>query len=107
MNGSTNKELLNEIIKEQKLQAIKQFQLSADFSIFMNKQESFNQKISSLLYSDSDTNSEGYIEKQNKISERVLDLEVKNKVTAGKVAISILILTAIGGFVWKAISILD
>ena len=100
MSDLTNKQLLNEIIKEQKIQAI-------EFSTFMNKQEKFNQKIASLLYSDSDTNSEGYIEKQNKISERVLDLEVKNKVTAGKVAISVLILTAIGGIVWKAISILD
>ena len=107
MSDLTNKQLLNEIIKEQRLQAVKQLQLSADFSIFMNKQEKFNQKIASLLYSDSDTNSEGYIEKQNKISERVLDLEVKNKVTAGKVAISVLILTAVGGLVWKAISILD
>ena len=100
MSDLTNKQLLNEIIKEQKIQAI-------EFSTFMNKQEKFNQKIASLLYSDSDTNSEGYIEKQNKISERVLDLEVKNKVTAGKVAISVLILTAVGGLVWKAISILD
>ena len=100
MSDLTNKQLLNEIIKEQKIQAI-------EFSTFMNKQEKFNQKIASLLYSDSDTNSEGYIEKQNKISDRVLDLEVKNKVTAGKVAISVLILTAVGGLVWKAISILD
>ena len=107
MNDLTNKQLLNEIIKEQKLQAIKQLQLSADFSIFMNKQEKFNQKISSLLYSDSDTNSEGYIEKQNNNTGRILDLEIKNKVTAGKVAISFLILTAIGGIVWKAISIFD
>jgi capsid portal protein len=107
MNSLTNKDLLNEIIKEQKLQAVKQLQLSADFSTFMNKQESFNQKISSLLYSDSDTNSEGYIEKQNKNTERILELEIKNKVTAGKVAISVLILTAIGGIVWKAISIFD
>jgi len=103
----TNKFLLEEIHKEQREQAKKQLQLSADFSNFMNKQEAFNQKISSLLYSDSDTNSTGYIEDHNKLSERVLDLEVKNKITAGKIAISVVILTAIGGAVWKMLSILD
>mgnify|MGYP003639514703 FL=1 len=107
MNDLTNKQLLNEIIKEQKLQAIKQLQLSADFSVFMNKQEKFNQKIANLLYSDSDTNSEGYIEKQNKNTERILDLEIKYKVTAGKVAISVMIFSIIGGLVWKAISLFD
>lgn len=107
MNSLTNKQLLNEIIKEQKEQAVKQLQLSADFSVFMNKQEKFNHKIANLLYSDSDTNSEGYIEKQNKNTERILELEIKNKVTAGKIAISVLILTVIGGLVWKAISIFD
>jgi len=103
----TNKFLLEEIHKEQREQAKKQLQLSADFSNFMNKQEAFNQKISSLLYSDSDTNSTGYIEDHNKLSERVLDLEVKNKITAGKIAISVVILTAIGGAIWKMLSILD
>ena len=107
MNDQTNKQLLNEIIKEQKLQAVKQLQLSADFSVFMNKQEKFNQKIANLLYSDSDTNSEGYIEKQNKNTERILDLEIKYKVTAGKVAISVMIFSIIGGLVWKAISLFD
>ena len=107
MNDLTNKQLLNEIIKEQKLQAVKQLQLSADFSVFMNKQEKFNQKIANLLYSDTDTNSEGYIEKQNKNTKRILDLEIKNKVTAGKVAISVLILTSVGGLVLKVISIFD
>jgi len=103
----TNKTLLEEIHKEQRIQAEKQFQLSADFSSFMNKQESFNKRITSLLYSDTDTNSTGYIEDHNKLSERVLDLEVKNKVTAGKVAISVIIVSAIGTAVWKLISILD
>lgn len=103
----TNKFLLEEIHKEQRLQAEKQLQLSADFSVFMNKQETFNKRITSLLYSDSETNSTGYIENQNKLGERVLDLEVKNKVTAGKVAISVIIVSAIGTVVWKLISILD
>jgi len=103
----TNKFLLEEIHKEQKEQAQKQLQLSADFSNFMNKQEAFNKRVTSLLYSDTDTNSTGYIESHNKLSERVLDLEVKNKVTAGKVAISVIIVSAIGTAVWKLISILD
>jgi predicted Zn-dependent protease len=100
MSNQTNKQILNEILKEQKEQAKKQFQLAADFSVFMNK-------IEGLLYSDSDTNSEGYIEKQNNNSDRILSLEIKNKVTAGKVAISIVILSIIGGFVWKVIGLVE
>jgi len=103
----TNKILLEEILKEQKIQAQKQLQLSSDFSNFMNKQSAFNQKISSLLFADSETNRAGYLANHDALDKRVLDLEVKNKITAGKVAISIVIISAIGSVIWKLISILD
>tara|TARA_B110000116_G_C16659834_1_gene501174 strand:- start:299 stop:598 length:300 start_codon:yes stop_codon:yes gene_type:complete len=98
--ATTNKALLQEILDEQK-------RLSKEMSDAINNQNLFNQKIENLLYSDSNTNSEGYIEKQDKNTERILDLEVKNKVTAGKVAISVIILSAIGSLMWKLIGILD
>ena len=98
--ATTNKALLQEILDEQK-------RLSKEMSDAINNQNLFNQKIENLLYSDSNTNSEGYIEKQDKNTERILDLEVKNKVTAGKVAISVIILSAIGSVIWKLIGFLD
>jgi hypothetical protein len=103
----TNKILLEEILKEQKELAKQQLNIASDFSIFMNKQQMFNQRISGLLETDSATNQKGALESLEDVKVRVLDLEVKNKVTAGKVAMSVLILTTIGTFVWKLIGILD
>lgn len=103
----TNKVLLEEIHKEQIKLATQQLQIASDFSVFMNKQQMFNQRISGLLESDSSTNQKGALESLDNVMVRVLDLEVKNKVTAGKVAMSVLILSVIGTFVWKIIGIFD
>jgi hypothetical protein len=103
----TNKILLEEIHKEQIKLAKQQLKIASDFSIFMNKQQMFNQRISGLLESDPSTNQKGALEVLENVKVRVLDLEVKNKVTAGKVAMSIVILSVIGTFVWKLIGILD
>jgi len=103
----TNKILLEEILKEQRELAVQQLQISSDFSNFMNKQNMFNQRISGLLESDSATNTKGAMEDLGDLKDRVLDLEVKNKITAGKVAISVLILTAVGTFVLKLLGLFD
>jgi len=96
----TNKALLQEILDEQK-------RLSNEMASAINNQNLFNQRITTILNSDSDTHQKGLVEGLSDVKIRVLDLEVKNKVTAGKVAISVIILTAIGGAVWKLIGILD
>ena len=96
----TNKALLQEILDEQK-------RLSNEMASAINNQNLFNQKITSVLNSDGDTNQKGLVENLKDVKNRVLDLEVKNKVTAGKVAISVIILTAVGSAVWKLIEILD
>lgn len=97
---TTNKALLQEILDEQK-------RISNEMSDAINNQNLFNQRIKSILNSDEDTHQKGLVESLSDVKNRVLDLEVKNKVTAGKVAISVIIFSAIGGAVWKLIGILD
>jgi len=96
----TNKILLEQILDEQK-------RLSSEMSSAINNQNLFNQRITTILNSDGDTNQKGMVENLEDVRTRVLDLEVKNKVTAGKVAISVIILSAIGSVIWKLIGILD
>ena len=98
--ATTNKALLQEILDEQK-------RLSKEMSDAINNQNLFNQRITSVLNSDGDTHQKGLVESLSDVKNRVLDLEVKNKVTAGKVAISVIILSAIGSVIWKLIGILD
>jgi len=96
----TNKILLEQILDEQK-------RLSDEMASAINNQNLFNQRITTILNSDGDTNQKGLVENLSDIRSRVLDLEVKNKVTAGKVAVSVIILSAIGSVIWKLISVLD
>ena len=96
----TNKILLEQILDEQK-------RLSGEMSSAINNQNLFNQRITNILNSDGDTNQKGLVENLEDVRTRVLDLEVKNKVTAGKVAVSVIILSAIGSVIWKLIGILD
>jgi len=96
----TNKILLEQILDEQK-------RLSDEMASAINNQNLFNQRITTILNSDGDTNQKGLVENLSDIRSRVLDLEVKNKVTAGKVAVSVIILSAIGSVIWKLIGILD
>lgn len=103
----TQKEIISEIREEQKTMAAMQYRLAADLSTFFNKQELFNQRISDILENDEKTNKKGLVEEVADISARVDDIEIKNKVTAGKIAVTATILTFIGGVVLKAINIFD
>ena len=98
--ATTNKQLLQEILEKQKI-------VYRDLSDFKNEQYLFNQKVRSVLNSDDKTNQKGLVEGLSDVSERVLDLEIKNKVTAGKITISLVIVSAIGSAVWKIIGLLD
>ena len=97
---TTNKAMLQEILEQQRI-------FYKELSDFKNEQNLFNQKVKNVLNSDDETNQKGLVEGLSDVSDRVLDLEVKNKVTAGKVAISLVIVSAIGGAVWKIIGVLD
>lgn len=103
----TQKEIISEIREEQKTMAEMQYRLAADLSNFFNKQELFNQRISDILENDEKTNKKGLVEEVTDISNRIDKIELKEKVTAGKIAVTVTILTFIGGVVLKAINIFD
>jgi len=103
----TQKEIISEIREEQKTMAEMQFRLAADLSNFFNKQELFNQRISDILENDEKTDKKGLVYEVAEVSKRVDEIELKGKVTAGKIAVSVTILTFIGSAVWKIINIFD
>mgnify|MGYP001046152693 FL=1 len=103
----TQKEIISEIREEQKSMAEMQFRLAADLSNFFNKQELFNQRISDILENDEKTDKKGLVYEVAEVSKRVDEIELKGKVTAGKIAVSVTILTFIGSAVWKLINIFD
>jgi hypothetical protein len=103
----TQKEIISKIREEQKTMAEMQFRLAADLSNFFNKQELFNQRISDILENDEKTDKKGLVYEVAEVSKRVDEIELKGKVTAGKIAVTVTILTFIGGMVLKAINIFD
>tara|TARA_R110000782_G_scaffold105611_1_gene193594 strand:- start:324 stop:638 length:315 start_codon:yes stop_codon:yes gene_type:complete len=103
----TQKEQLAEIRTEQLNMAQKQLKLAADFSSYMNKQDLITQRLFDILETNPLTKRKGIIEDIEELKPRVEQLESKYNITAGKVSISVIILTAVGGFIWKLISILD
>jgi len=103
----TQKEIISEIREEQKTMAEMQFRLAADLSNFFNKQELFKQRISDILENDEKTDKKGLVYEVAEVSKRVDEIELKGKVTAGKIAVTVTILTFIGGMVLKAINIFD
>lgn len=103
----TQKEIISEIREEQKTMADMQFRLAADLSNFFNKQELFNQRISDILENDEKTDKKGLVYEVAEVSKRVDEIELKGKVTTGKIAVTVTILTFIGGMVLKAINIFD
>ena len=103
----TQKELITEIREEQKVMASKQLQLSADFSTFMNKQDAFNQKITDLLETNPLTKRKGVVEDLEDLKVRTEKIETSRKVTAGKVAIGITILTIVGSLALRLFSLFD
>jgi len=104
---ATNKQILEEILEQNKELARKQFEISLQFSDYQNKQELFNQKINDLLETNPLTKRMGFIEKAELNEARIIALETKNKVTAGKIFVAVTILSAIGGIIWKLLSIFD
>lgn len=103
----TQKDLILEIRQEQKRMAKEQLNLAASLSSFLNKQELFNQRISDILENDEKTDKKGLVYEVEYNSNRIDEIEINSKVTAGKIAISVTILTFIGSAIWKLITIFD
>ena len=91
----TNKDLLNEILVQNKDLARKQLDLAAQFSAYQNEQELRFYKIESYLKSDPDTNTEGAIEKLSRIDKKLTALEkdIIKKSTTFAVGASALIIS--------------
>ena len=78
----TNKELIERVLESQNLALKNDLQYAANISIIMNRQDElkkqqddFNLKISSLLFTDSDTNRLGYIASHDNLDKRVSKIE--------------------------------
>ena len=80
MSDLTNKQLLNEIIKEQRLQAQKQLQLAADFSNYMNKTDLKFNEILSLLESNDKTKQKGVIEQVSLNTDDISKIKTDKKI---------------------------
>tara|TARA_R110002111_G_scaffold219870_2_gene282025 strand:- start:887 stop:1192 length:306 start_codon:yes stop_codon:yes gene_type:complete len=80
MSDLTNKQLLNEIIKEQRLQAQKQLQLAADFSAYMNKTDLKFNEILSLLESNDKTKQKGVIEQVSLNTDDISKIKTDKKI---------------------------
>ena len=80
MSDLTNKQLLNEIIKEQRLQAQKQLQLAADFSSYMNKTDLKFNEILSLLESNDKTKQKGVIEQVSLNTDDISKIKTDKKI---------------------------
>ena len=92
---ATNKQILEEILEQNKELAKKQFDLAAQFSTYQNEQEMRFYKIESYLKSDPETNTEGAIEKLSRIDKKLTALEkdIIKKSTTFAVGASALIIS--------------
>lgn len=98
----TNKEQLSEIREEQKRMAAEQLKIASDISIFMNKQDKFNQRIEMILLNDSETGNHGLVTKVHRLSNKVLELETDKKIAYGRATL----LIGIGAVAWKGVTFL-
>lgn len=84
----SNKDLLSKVINQNTDLAKKQFELSLQFSDYQNSQDKRFTKIERYLTSDSETNTEGAIEKLNRIEKWIQDLDTKSKIQSTKYGIA-------------------
>ncbi len=96
----TNKEQLTEIREEQKRMATEQLKIASDLSIFMNKQDKFNQRIEMILLNDTETGNHGLVTKVHKLNTKMSELETDKKVAYGKMTL----LIGLGAVAWKVVT---
>lgn len=96
----TNKEQLTQIREEQSRMAKEQLKIASDLSIFMNKQDKFNQRIEMILLNDSETGNHGLVTKVHKLNTKVSELETDKKVAYGRATL----LVGLGAVIWKVVT---
>ena len=96
----TNKEQLTEIREEQKRMYTEQLKIASDLSIFMNKQDKFNQRIEMILLNDTETGNHGLVTKVHKLNSKISELETDKKVAYGKITL----LVGLGAVAWKVVT---
>ena len=96
----TNKEQLTEIREEQKRMANEQLKIASDLSVFINKQDKFNQRIEMILLNDTETGNHGLVTKVHKLNTKISELETDKKVSYGRANL----LVALGAVAWKVVT---
>jgi hypothetical protein len=85
----TQKDLISEIREEQKRMAIEQLKLASNLSIFMNKQDLFNQKVIDILETNPLTKRKGIVEDLEQTKTKVEEVgkeveEIKSEIKSDK-----------------------
>jgi len=80
MAVKTNNQFLQEILKEQKEQAVKQLQLASDFSTYVNKTDIKFNEILSLLESNDKTKQKGVIEQVSLNTKDISKMKTDKKI---------------------------
>ena len=101
----TNKDLLLEVLDNQKKLANDNLNLAGKLSNFMNDQEKFNERLRFYIDGDIPTKTIGVVENIRNVSERLEKVEENQKITSSKVAGGVVVLTVISGVVSWVISI--
>ena len=97
----TNKLLLEQIYKEQKEQAQKQLQLSADFSTYINKTDLQLNEILNYLESNSKTNTKGAIEQIKENKDSIAEFRTDKKIVYTIGVVTTLLFNFIFKYFWK------
>ena len=85
----TNKEQLTEIRQEQSRMAKEQLKIADELSVFISKQDKFNQRIEMILLNDSETGNQGLVTKVHKLNTKISELETDKKVAYGRATLLI------------------
>ena len=96
----TNKEQLTEIREEQKRMANEQLKIASELSVFINKQDKFNQRIEMILLNDTETGNHGLVTKVHKLNTKISELETDKKVAYGRATL----LIGLGAVAWKVVT---
>jgi hypothetical protein len=87
--------------------AKKNYELAAEFSNYMNKQDKENDYVRGILERNDRTGQVGVVSQLNINTKEIADLKQQNKINAGKISIAVVILAGIGGLVFKILSLWD
>ena len=96
----TNKEQLTEIRQEQSRMAKEQLKIADELSVFIRKQDKFNQRIEMILLNDTETGNHGLVTKVHKLNTKISELETDKKVAYGRATL----LIGLGAVAWKVVT---